>query len=154
MLLYFCSFTTFSEESSVAHKRIILQKCFSMSQKHFQVSKNIFHRLENFSKFPKTFFIASKTLQSLQKRFSSSRKLFEVPRNVFRHLENLFPFYFPSYRCHQQGHEGADDVEEAVWEISERGNTEDGGLGHAAGVPRNENRGDGGDILCRAAEEA
>ena len=89
MLLYFCSFTTFSEESSVAHKRIILQKCFSSSRKHFQVSKNIFHRLENFSKSPKTFFIASKTLQSFQKRFSSSRKLFEVSKNVFHHPENF-----------------------------------------------------------------
>ena len=89
MLLYFCSFTTFSEESSVAHKRIILQKCFSMSQKHFQVSKNIFHRLENFSKSPKTFFIVSKTFPSSQKHFSSHQKPCKVSKNVFHHPENF-----------------------------------------------------------------
>ena len=57
------------------------QKRFSSLRKPFQASRNLFHRLENFSKFPKTFFIASKTLPSLQKRFSGfCRQAEAVPR--------------------------------------------------------------------------
>ena len=44
----------------------------------------------------------------------------------------------------EDGHEGGDDVEEAVGEVGEGGDVEDEGLGHAAGVPGDEDGGDRG----------
>ena len=56
--------------------------------------------------------------------------------------------------CHEDAHQGADEVEEAVGEVGEGGHAEDGGLGHAAGVPGNEHGGHGDGILGGAAQEA
>ena len=51
------------------------------------------------------------------------------------------------------GHQGGDDVEEAEGGVGEGGDGEDGGLGHAAGGPGEEWRGDRGGVLDGAAEE-
>ena len=51
------------------------------------------------------------------------------------------------------GHQGADQVEEAVGGVNEGGDGEDGGLGHAAGGPGIEGRGDRSGVLDAAAEE-
>ena len=43
--------------------------------------------------------------------------------------------------CYKDAHQGADEVEETVGEIGEGGYAEDGGLGHAAGIPGDEHGG-------------
>ena len=52
------------------------------------------------------------------------------------------------------GHQGREDVEKAIGQVGERRDMQDERLGHTAGVPWHEHRGDGGGILRRAAEQA
>lgn len=61
---------------------------------------------------------------------------------------------FPAYGSHDDGHDGAEKVEEAIGQVGECGDSEHRALGHSAGVPRNEDGGDGGGILAGAAQES
>jgi hypothetical protein len=61
---------------------------------------------------------------------------------------------FPADGRDTDGHQGADQVEEAEGSIGEGGNGEDGGLGHAAARPGVERRGDRSGVLDGAAEQA
>ena len=67
-------------------------------------------------------------------------------------MRSCFPD-FPTDGGHENGHQGTEEVEETVGEIGEGGDTQDGGLCQAAGVPGNEYGGDGGGILAGAAEQ-
>ena len=63
-------------------------------------------------------------------------------------------FDFPSDSRHKKGHEGTDEVEEAVWEVGQSGHTKNRSLGHAAGVPWNEDGSNGSHIFGGATEES
>ena len=54
---------------------------------------------------------------------------------------------------HEQAHDGAEEVEEAVGEVGEGGYAEHGALRHAAGVPGHQHRGDGHGVLGAAAQQ-
>ena len=63
-------------------------------------------------------------------------------------------FDFPSDGCYNKRHQGADEVEEAVGKVGESGHSENRGLSHAAGIPRNEDGGDSGNILGGTAKQS
>ena len=59
-----------------------------------------------------------------------------------------------TYHGHYDGHNGAEDIKEAVWQIGQSGYIEHGGLRHSAGVPRDKHAGYGGRILGGTAQKA
>ena len=65
-----------------------------------------------------------------------------------------FPYNLKADGCYEDAHQGADEVEEAVGQVGQRGHAEDGGLRHAARVPGDEGRGDGDGVLGGAAQQA
>lgn len=74
---------------------------------------------------------------------------FDVDKLFFFRAENLVAQHGDG-----DGHQGRDDVEEAVGQVGERGDMQHQRLRHAAGVPRHEDGGDGGGVLRRAAQQA
>ena len=74
---------------------------------------------------------------------------FDVDKLFFFRAENLV-----AQHGNGDGHQGRDDVEEAVGQIGKRGDMQHQRLCHAAGVPRHEHRGHGGRVLRRAAQQA
>ena len=60
---------------------------------------------------------------------------------------------FQPYRSYEQRHERTDKVKETIRKIHKCWHSENGGLSHAAGTPRNEDGSDSGNILGGAAEE-
>ena len=58
-----------------------------------------------------------------------------------------------TYHGHYDGHNGAEDIKETVWQIGQCGYVEHGSLRHSAGVPRDKHTGNGGRILGRTAQE-
>ena len=87
---------------------------------------------------------------SKTQRLCSRGKCFE--KLIGFGVRSCFPD-FPTDGGHEDGHQGTEEVEETVGEIGEGGDTQDGGLCQAAGVPWNEYGGDGGGILAGAAEQ-
>ena len=65
----------------------------------------------------------------------------------------LLPYNLIACPCTKDTHERADKVKEAIGEVGEGGYAEDGGLGHAAGVPGDEYGGYRDGIFGRAAQE-
>ena len=54
----------------------------------------------------------------------------------------------------EDAHQRAEDIEETIGQIGERGNAQYRGLRHAAGVPRHEDGSDGNGIFRRATQQA
>ena len=63
-------------------------------------------------------------------------------------------FYLPAEYGVDDGHDGGEQEEEGVGKIGEGGDTEDGGLCHAACVPGDEYGDYGGGVFGGAGEEA
>ena len=59
-----------------------------------------------------------------------------------------------TYGGNKDAHQGTDDVEKAIRQISEGGNAKNGALRHATRVPRNEHRGDCHAVLCGTTQKA
>ena len=62
-------------------------------------------------------------------------------------------FDLPPDGRHHQRHQGTDNIENTVRHVDECGNTQHGGLRHAARVPRHQHGADRGRILDRAAQQ-
>ena len=76
---------------------------------------------------------------------------FALSHVIFAHI---FLDYFVTGRRNQDAHHRAEDVEEAEGQVGEGRYTQDGGLGHAAGIPRDECGGDGHGIFGGSAQQA
>ena len=63
----------------------------------------------------------------------------------------MHSFDLPPDGGDDDGHQGTEEVEEAVGKIGDGGYAEDGALRHAAGVPRHQDAGDGGGVLTGSA---
>ncbi len=68
-------------------------------------------------------------------------------------LKLLFSPNLPSDGSHEERHQGAEDVKEAIRQIGDGGHAEDGALRHAARVPRHKDAGDGGGVLAGATQQ-
>ena len=85
------------------------------------------------------------------KKTDGSRSGFCLWNRLVPHV--FFPVDFKSDGGHQDGHEGADEVEDAIGQVGDGGHAEHGGLGHTAGVPRHEHGDDGGGVFYAAAQQ-
>ena len=65
----------------------------------------------------------------------------------------LLPYNLIACPCNKDTHERTDKVKEAIGEVGEGGYAEDGGLGHTAGVPRDEHGGYSDGIFGSTAQE-
>ena len=72
----------------------------------------------------------------------------EEVKELFFHF---FSFNFPANGCNKHRHQRTQVVEEAIWQIGERGHPKHGRLSHAAGVPGYQNRSDRGGVFGGSA---
>ena len=62
--------------------------------------------------------------------------------------------YLVAYHGHGDAHQRAEDIEEAIWQISDGRHAQDGSLCHTATAPRVERRCDSRRILHGASQQA